>query len=103
MRAAGVLQLASLDAERHRCCSECHHAGSGATAFSSAMCYAINAADNASDPVYADGWQAGDNGGTGFTAWNFDTDTVFAVTPGTQAIDDGLQAGGANSSPRAST
>ncbi len=31
-QAAGVLQLTSLDAERHRCCSECHHAGGGATA-----------------------------------------------------------------------
>jgi hypothetical protein len=46
----------------------------GATAWSSALCYAQIAADNASDPVYADGWQAGDNGGTGFTPWNFDTD-----------------------------
>jgi hypothetical protein len=38
----------------------------------SARCYALNAFDNASDPVYADGWQAGENGGSGFTAWNFD-------------------------------
>jgi hypothetical protein len=38
------------------------------------MCYAQIAADNASDPVYANGWQAGDNGGTGFEPWNFDTD-----------------------------
>lgn len=32
MRAAGVSPLANLSAERHRCCSECHHAGGGATA-----------------------------------------------------------------------
>lgn len=28
------------------------------------------AADSPIDPVYADGWQAGDNGGFGFSAWN---------------------------------
>jgi hypothetical protein len=27
--------------------------------------------DSASQPAYADGWQAGDNGGTGFGAWSF--------------------------------
>jgi hypothetical protein len=47
---------------------------SGSLAWSSALCYAQLASDNASDPVYADGWQAGDNGGTGFQPWNFDTD-----------------------------
>ena len=46
----------------------------GSLAWSSAICYAQIASDNASDPVYADGWQAGDNGGTGFEPWNFDTD-----------------------------
>jgi hypothetical protein len=70
----------------------------GSTAFSSAACYAIHAFDSAADPVYADGWQAGDNGGTGFTPWNFDTDT-FTMVPGLHLIDDGLQAGGPTSSP----
>ncbi|RIK88941.1 MAG: hypothetical protein DCC67_00200 [Planctomycetota bacterium] len=28
---------------------------------------------------YADGWQAGDNGGFGFLPWNFDNDTSFHV------------------------
>jgi hypothetical protein len=62
----------------------------GATAYSSAMCYAVQVAfDSASDPVYADGWQGsvtnsgpptiGDNGGFGFTPWNFDQDTAFEV------------------------
>jgi PEP-CTERM motif len=47
----------------------------------SATCYAVSAADNATDPVYADGWQAGDNGGTGFGAWSFDgTDETPAGT-----------------------
>jgi hypothetical protein len=36
------------------------------------MCYAQIAADTASDPVYADGWQAGDNGGFGLGPWNFE-------------------------------
>ncbi len=44
---------------------------SGATAWSSAMCYAQVAADSAVDPVYADGWQAGDNGGFGLGPWDF--------------------------------
>jgi hypothetical protein len=49
------------------------------------MAYAINASDNATNPSYADGWQAGDNGGTGFTAWNFDG----SYAPSIHAIDAG--------------
>jgi hypothetical protein len=30
-----------------------------------------SASDSASDPAYADGWQAGDNGGSGFEPWTF--------------------------------
>jgi hypothetical protein len=65
---------------------------------SSAACnalYAVTlAADNASDPAYADGWQGlttnndtgavetlGDNGGFGFEPWNFDTDWLFNPDP----------------------
>src|SRR5258705_2225871 len=68
----------------------------GSVALSSAMCYAADAFDSASDPVYADGWQAGDNGGHGFTPWNFDND------PGPSpfhAIDDGLRSGTHYSNP----
>jgi hypothetical protein len=43
------------------------------TALASAMSYAATVAfDTATDPVYDDGWQAGDNGGFGFGPWNFD-------------------------------
>jgi hypothetical protein len=59
----------------------------GASAFSSAMNYAYGAFDSASDPVYAASWDgitnsdsspfgqltAGDNGGTGFNPWNFNS------------------------------
>ncbi len=70
----------------------------GSSAWYSAMCYAqIVASDVATDPVYADGWQAGDNGGTGFSPWNFETDAGVSQ-PGIQAIDDGLKTGTANSS-----
>jgi hypothetical protein len=31
---------------------------------------ATAASDNASEPAYSDGWQAGDNGGIGFGPWN---------------------------------
>ncbi len=74
-----------------------------ATAWSSAMCYAVQLAyDTAADPVYADGWHGtttnnstgvqettGDNGGFGFEPWNFDTDWLFNPDPidGIQAID----------------
>jgi hypothetical protein len=44
----------------------------GSTAWASAMSYAATIAfDTATDPVYDDGWQAGDNGGFGFGPWNF--------------------------------
>jgi hypothetical protein len=74
----------------------------GYTAWSAATCYAVQLAfDSADDPVYADGWQTGDNGGTGFTAWNFDSSYFWPVdgnwyaysNPAFHAIDDGLQAG----------
>ena len=77
----------------------------GSTALSSATCYAAAAFDNASDPVYADGWQAGDNGGSGFTPWNFDAGYIFSGTNYTYAtplfaqIDDGLQGGTQFSNP----
>jgi hypothetical protein len=100
----------------------------GATAFTSAMCYA-NAYDDALDPAYADGWQgqrhddfgnqlnAGDNGGFGFTQWNFDSsywwygdpNRVFSYagapdgtgpsTAGIHAIDNGLGTGVVGSNP----
>jgi hypothetical protein len=84
----------------------------GVTAWSSAVCYAVQLAfDSASDPVYADGWQGsttddssgapqttGDNGGFGFEPWDFDTDTIYPVLPGNQTIDDGLRSGSPNSS-----
>jgi hypothetical protein len=62
------------------------------------MCYAQAAYDTAADPMYADGWQAGDNGGFGFGPWNFDG-TYNTPPPDQQAIDDGLQLGGTGSSP----
>ena len=50
-----------------------------ASAWSSALCYAQLASDSATDPVYADGWQAGDNGGFGFEPWNFDGSYTDAI------------------------
>src|SRR6476620_6199571 len=55
----------------------------GTTMYSSAMCYA-NALDVPTNPPYADGWQAGDHGGFGFTPWTLDSDPV---TVGTQSMD----------------
>jgi hypothetical protein len=78
---------------------------SGTTAWSAAMCYAQMASDSASDPVYADGWQDGDNGGFGFTPWNFDAGYIFAGTnyayapPLYAQIDDGMQGGTQFSNP----
>lgn len=41
----------------------------GVMAFASDLKAAVVAQDNASDVAYADGWQEGDNGGTGFMPW----------------------------------
>jgi hypothetical protein len=57
----------------------------GATMFSSAMSYAATIAfDTATDAAYDDGWQAGDNGGFGFGAWDF---TGTYTTPVGQTMD----------------
>src|SRR3990172_6429621 len=91
---------------------------SGSVAWSSAMCYATVAYDDASDPAYADGWQGrvvnedgiavvptGDNGGFGFTQWDFTSLLTFAgvrydyTNTDFHAIDDGLQAGTHYSNP----
>jgi hypothetical protein len=73
------------------------------------MCYAQNSFDSAIDPAYSNGWQDGDNGGTGFTPWNFDSSYVDPTPPPTtwyeytnaefHAIDNGLQAGTQFSNP----
>lgn len=61
---------------------------SGAMACLPVTCYAVQLAyDDATKPAYADGWQGtttnnftgvqsplGDNGGMGFSPWDFDTD-----------------------------
>jgi hypothetical protein len=57
----------------------------GATMFSSAMSYAATIAfDTATDAAYDDGWQAGDNGGIGWGAWDF---TGTYNTPVGQTMD----------------
>jgi hypothetical protein len=74
------------------------------------MCYAVQLAyDDASDPVYNNGWQEGDDGGTGILGpWNFDG--TFRRNPiageddipddgNQQAMDNGLKAGTTGSSP----
>jgi hypothetical protein len=65
-------------------------------AWSSAMCYAVQLAyDDATDPVYNNGWQEGDDGGTGFGPWNFDGTYNTAVQ---QGMDDGLKSNSQTSS-----
>jgi hypothetical protein len=81
-----------------------------ATAWSSAMCYAVQLAyDDATNAAYqiddanngndgnsannTNGWRAGDNGGFGFGPWDFSgtsLDLVYNAGP-TQSIDDGLK------------
>src|SRR5262245_21002438 len=69
----------------------------GSVAWSSAVGYAVQLAyDNADDPVYANGWQEGDDGGTNFTAWNFDGTYASTVQ---QRIDNGVGSGALGSSP----
>jgi hypothetical protein len=74
---------------------------SGATAWSSAMCYAERVAfDEATDPVYNNGWQEGDiptdPGHFGFGPWNFDGTYNTALQ---EAMDDGLKNGTQTSNP----
>jgi hypothetical protein len=69
----------------------------GSAAVWSATCYAHSAFDSATDVVYNNGWQEGDNGGSGFGPWSFDG-TYATVDPGQQAMDDGLQSGAQTSS-----
>jgi hypothetical protein len=64
------------------------------------MCYALQLGyDDASDAAYNDGWQAGDDGGTGILgAWDF-SGTYNTPPPGQQGLDDGLKTVAGNSSP----
>jgi hypothetical protein len=78
----------------------------GCIAWSAAFSYAVQLAyDSADDPVYSDGWQEGDDGGAGFTGWNFDSGywwqgTLYSYShPGFLAVDDGLQSGTHSSNP----
>ena len=49
----------------------------------SGICSAQVAADYATDPTYASGWSAGQNGGYGFGAWSFNgTDPALSVQQG---------------------
>jgi hypothetical protein len=68
-------------------------------AWSSAMCYAVTAAEDTADVAgadpYDDGWQAGDNGGFGFGPWDFD---LTYNSPVQQRMDDGLKTGTETSS-----
>jgi len=60
-------------------------AAAGATAIPAGVCSAaIIASDSAIDPAYADGWQVGDNGGTGLGPWDM---TGTAATPVQRAMD----------------
>jgi hypothetical protein len=68
---------------------------SGAAAMLTGICSAQIAADNASNPTYAGGWAAGQNGGSGFGAWSFDG----TVSPGTSTADPGAQQEITTSSP----
>src|SRR5665213_1277440 len=58
----------------------------GATAMLTGICSAQIAADFATDPTYAGGWSAGQNGGSGFGAWSFNgtVDTNSVANPGGQ-------------------
>jgi hypothetical protein len=76
----------------------------GATAWSSAMCYAVQLAyDDASDPIYNDGWQEGDDGGTGsFGPWRFNGTYTTDGEPNLAdqlSIDDGLGTESQTSNP----
>src|SRR5688500_16380069 len=82
----------------------------GATAWSSAMCYAVqlayddalsaayqnddaNAGNDANPANNTNGWLAGDNGGFGFGPWDFTGTSLNGAynTGPTHSVDDGLK------------
>jgi hypothetical protein len=68
----------------------------GGIGWISPVTYAQLAFDSADDTVYANGWQEGDDGGSGsFGPWSFDG---TYSSPVQQRMDDGLKTGGATSS-----
>src|SRR5882762_5115990 len=68
---------------------------SAATAMMPGVCLGLTAADYATDPTYAGGWAAGQNGGYGFGAWSFNG----TVAPVTGTPDPGAQQTMSSSSP----
>lgn len=68
---------------------------SAATAMMTGVCSGQIAADFATDPTYAGGWSAGQNGGFGFGAWSFNG----TVAPSTGTPDPGAQQTMSSSSP----
>ena len=64
----------------------CAMAGATTLLTGTASAQSFVAADYATDPTYAAGWSAGQNGGYGFGAWSFDgtTDTNNVADPGSQ-------------------
>jgi hypothetical protein len=59
------------------------------------------ASDNAGNPPYADGWQDGDNGGSGFNPWTsaFSGDSGAILHGGPKFIDNGPLAGNSLGKP----
>ena len=68
---------------------------SGATAMLTGICSGQIAHDGATDPAYAGGWAAGQNGGSGFGAWSFNG----TVAPTTGNPNPGAQQTISSSSP----
>jgi hypothetical protein len=60
---------------------------------SKSPCVAAIAGDNASSSAYANGWQAGDNGGAGFGPWTLSFSGSSALLYPPQFIDNGPLAG----------
>jgi hypothetical protein len=55
---------------------------SGATAILTGICSGQIASDSATDPTYASGWFAGQNGGFGFSPWDFTGTSGSAIQQG---------------------
>ncbi len=63
---------------------------------------ANQATDNASDPVYGDGWTTGDNGGSGFGAWTLNSSDGGSYIGGTGQGDPSFGLFSFNSDPNTS-
>lgn len=75
----------------------------GLLSFAGASSASTLGSDNASNGPYTDGWQTGDNGGTGFLAWTLSASTTGTGGSSGQFIGDSTTLSGTNAGANINT